>query len=154
MGSPDTYAHVVHKRHTIKKYDFCACCVLIILCLVCVHTLPCAPSWSTRLRLSNAVSHVFLQHKLAPVAPIKVSQLVRSTNHLSTMRTLEKLENLGEADMCLTENLSQPLHKKFNPSGYEKIQISRYRGFENCGIGWKFYVFPGRQFKSPFWLIF
>ena len=66
-------AHMWHTKDTPwEKFDFCACCVLIIMCLVYAHTWGCAPSWSSALGVSNAVYRSKIRQKLAPVAPHKV----------------------------------------------------------------------------------
>ena len=41
---PQLFAHMWHTKGTLcEKIDFCACCVLIIMCLVSAHTWGCAP---------------------------------------------------------------------------------------------------------------
>ena len=76
----------------MQKYDFCACCVLIILCLLCVHKWAFAPSLSSRLGLSNAVFRSKIRQKLVAVVPFKVTQVVRGTNTVSAVRTLVVLK--------------------------------------------------------------
>ena len=69
-------AHMWHTEGTsYEKCDFCACCVHIIMCLVCAYVWGCAPTWSSASGGSNAVSRSKMRHKLVPVAPCKVCLL-------------------------------------------------------------------------------